>query len=153
MLHWSKNFLDIIFTTSMENAGNWIYQKLRQVHHILHNATVFGVSLLVLVLSGIVLQHLAIKKSHIKGKNNYCWELNRTVWLEGTYNDQLVLCGIAQALLILRLPVSHHTAWLSTGNAGVFQLALGVSARFTIPTAVKLTLLWESSILCTDETG
>lgn len=62
-----------------------------------------------------------------------------------------LLCCIAQVLLIQRLPVSHHTggAWLATGNAGVFQLALSVSARFTIPTAqlAELTLLRESSTL------
>lgn len=98
MLHWSKTFLDIIFTTLVKNAGNWIYQKLREVHHILHNATVFGVSLLVLVLSGVVLQHLAIEKWHVKGKIIIVG--NWTVWLEGTYNDQLVqLPGSRAALL------------------------------------------------------
>lgn len=69
MLCWSKTFLDIIFHTFVKNAAYGIYQKLRLAHHILCDATTFGVSLLVPVLSGIVLQHLAIKKmTYIKGK-------------------------------------------------------------------------------------
>lgn len=80
-----------------------------------------------------------------QGKNNYCWELTRTVWLEGTYNDQLVqLPGSYAALLRFSSSTGFHTseAWLGTGNAGVFPLALSVSARFTIPSAqlVELTL-------------
>lgn len=44
----------------MKNADYGIYKKLRLVHHILCNATIFGVSLVVPILSWIVLHYLAV---------------------------------------------------------------------------------------------
>lgn len=123
-----KNFPWHYFSHFVKNAGNWIYQKLRQVHHILHNATVFGVSLLVLVLSGVVLQHLAIKKWWVKGKiiivGNWLEQSGRDLQWSASPAARLSYC--TAQVLIQRLPVSHHTggACLASGNAGVFSAGI-----------------------------
>lgn len=150
-----KNFPWHYFSHFVKNAGNQIYQKLRQVHHILHNATVFGVSLLVLVLTGVVLQQLATKKWCVKGKiiivgnwiEQFVW--NDLQW--STSPAARLLCCIAQVLFIQRLAVSQGAVaghrecwWFSAGIECLCQIYHSHSW------AAELTLLWESSTLCTD---
>lgn len=115
------------------------YTRNRLAHHILCNATVFGVSLLVPLLSRIVLQHLAIKNDICQGKNIYCWEFIIIEWnilfhlgdgrdLQRSASAAArFFCCIAQVLLIQRLPVSCHIpgVWLGMGDVGAFQYFVG----------------------------